>query len=150
MIPGMGRDPQADNKPTASHGLMLVLDESLPVRQKMVEILQKLGSANSGVIEAGSAEEALALFRKHRPSIVFAEFVGVHPEDGLDVLHEMLDADPTARIVLVTAEPRESAEVRAALRAGIFALIEKPLRYEKIRAVLSDLESEEGGIERYR
>ena len=151
MIPAFGgQRPTQPTDAIPSHGTILVVDESLPVRQKLVEILAKLGGASDQVIEAATAAEALEAFRAHKPGIVFCELVGVHPEDGLDVVHEMLESDSHARIVLVTAEPRESAEVRAAIRAGVFAIVEKPLRYEKIRAVLADLESEEGGIERLR
>lgn len=146
MIPAFG---DAEGK-TRQHGVVLILDESLPVRLKMVEILHKLGTSDSHIVQATTAEEALAAFREHRPTLVFAELVGVHPEDGLDVLHEMLETEPTARIVLVTSEPRDSPEVRAAIRAGVFAYVEKPLRHEKIRSILSDLEAEEGGIERFR
>lgn len=151
MIPAMMKDRHETGDATDSgYGVVLVIDESVPVRTKLVEILQKLGTSGGEIIEAESAEEGLAAFRGKRPSIVFTELVGVHPEDGLDAIHEMLGFDPLARIVLVTAEPRESAEVRAAVRAGVFAIIEKPVRYEKIRAVLADLEAEDGGIQRMR
>lgn len=148
MIPAFG-DADRDGE-TRRQGVVLILDESLPVRLKMVEILHKLGTADSHIVQSTTAEEALAAFREHRPMLVFAELIGVHPEDGLEVLHEMLEIEPTARIVLVTSEPRESPEVRAAIRAGVFAYVEKPLRHEKIRSILSDLEAEEGGIERFR
>lgn len=150
MIPAFGPQGVAQEEKGRRHGAVLVLDESLPVRLKMVEILRKLGTADANIVQATTAEEALAAFREARPALVFAELVGVHPEDGLDVLHEMLEIDPAARIVLVTSEPRDSPEVRAAIRAGVFAYVEKPLRHEKIRAILADLEAEEGGIERFR
>lgn len=154
MIPGLGRDaaPQDEHVP-APHldtGAVLVVDESLPIRNKLVEILQKTGAVSGEILQASNEEEALALFRRHRPKLVFAELIGVRPEDGLEIVHAMLDHDPSTRVVLVSAEPRESAEIRAAIRAGAFAYVEKPLRHEKIRAVLADLEAEEGGIERYR
>jgi CheY-like chemotaxis protein len=152
MIPALGRDAASPAKEEQVRlaGAILVVDESLPVRLKMAEILGKIGTAGEQLLQATTGEEALAAFRAHHPSIIFAELIGVHPEDGLDVLHQMLEEDPAARIVLMTAEPRDSAEVRAAIRAGVVAYVEKPLRHEKIRAVLADLEAEEGGIERFR
>lgn len=153
MIPGIDRtDPRGAEaaKIQVDPGLVLIVDESLPVRNKLVEILLKMGSAAGQILQAASPEEALLLFRDRRPRMVFAELVGMHPEDGLEVIHEMLEIDPATRVVLLTSESRESPEVRAAIRAGVFAYVEKPLRHEKIRAVLADLEAEEGGIERYR
>lgn len=158
MIPTVGdASPEMPGLAAAAPGArapgtteVLIVDEALPVRRTLTDILRKLGWNETGVVHASSADEALELFRRHAPRVVFAELVGVHPEDGLEVVHEMLDRDPSVKIVLLTAEPRESAEVRAAMRAGAFALVEKPLRHEKIRQVLQDLASEEGGIERLR
>ncbi|HEX2022619.1 MAG TPA: response regulator [Candidatus Thermoplasmatota archaeon] len=152
MIPAMGKGEAASAPPAsaARHGRILVVDEAVPIRNTLVEILLKLGVAEGDVEQASSGDEALAAFRREVPHVVFAELVGVHPEDGLEIVHEMLDRAPQVRIVLVTAEARDSPEVRAAVRAGVFAIVEKPLRHEKIRQVLSDLAAEEGGIERFR
>lgn len=149
MIPAMGgREVSASE--ARGPARILVVDEAVPVRNVLIEILRKLGMAEGEVWQASSAEEALALFKRESPTIVFTELVGVRPEDGLEVVHEMLDRAPTIKIVLVSAEARDSAEVRAAIRAGVFAFIEKPLRHEKIRQVMQELQAEEGGIERLR
>lgn len=150
MIPAMGRELAPQVEADVSHGLVLIVDESLPVRLALVEILQKMGTPGGHILQATTPEEALRTFREKRPHVIITEFIGVHPEDGLEVIHEMLEADPHARVVLLTSEPREGPEVRAALRAGVFAFLEKPIRHEKIRAILQELEAEEGGIERFR
>lgn len=150
MIPALGQGNVDAPETGLHHGLVLIVDESLPVRKTLVEILQKLGVPAGHILQATSPDEALAAFREQRPHIVLTEFIGVHAEEGLEVIHEMLEHEPTARIVLLTAEPRESPEVRAAVRAGVFAYVEKPLRHDKIRSVLQELEAEEGGIERFR
>ena len=129
---------------------VLILDEALPVRRALTEILGKLGVVPADIHEAETPEEALAKFTATMPRVVFTEFIGVHPDEGLDMIHAMLDAKPDAKIVLLTSEPRDAPEVRAAIRAGVFAHVEKPIRHDKIRAILSELDSEEGGVERYR
>lgn len=149
MIPALG-GKEVPQEAEASPERVLIMDEALPVRNALAEILQKLGVAEHDVELTSTAEEALAAFRRETPHVVFAELIGIHPEDGLEVIHEMLDRAPRAKIVLVTAEPRDSAEVRAAVRAGVFAVVEKPLRHEKIRQVMQELMAEEGGIERLR
>lgn len=129
---------------------VLIVDEATPVVRALREILHKLGLPREDVVHASTPTEALAWFKKEPPKVVFAEFIGTHNEDGLEVIHEMLERAPDAKIVLLTAEGRDCPEVRAALRAGIFAHLEKPLRYEKVRQVMQDLASEEGNIERLR
>ena len=150
MIPAIGGAQRDDAQAAPTSSRILIVDEALVVRNTLVEILRKLGVPMEDVEQATSADEALAAFRRDPPHVVFAELVGVHPEDGLEVVHEILERAPTAKVVLVTAEPRDSPEVRAAIRAGVFALVEKPLRHEKIRQVLQDLQAEEGGVERLR
>lgn len=153
MIPAVGGSASASSpagSPKLGAPRILVLDEALPVRSMLVDILHKLGIPDDEIVIADNAQDALALFRRAPPHVVFAELVGVHAEDGLEVVLEMLDAAPKTRIVLVTSEPREAGEVRAAIRAGAFAFIEKPVRHEKIRQVIQDLEAEEGGLERLR
>jgi len=146
MIPGLQGKTPAEEEPTvAVTSRVLVIDDALPIRRALAEALGKLGVRTDDLLEATDEAEALELFATAHPHVVFTEFVGVRTEDGLEVIHEMLERDPSARIVLVTAEPRDSPEVRAAIRAGVFAYIEKPIRHEKIRAVLQELEAEEGG-----
>ncbi|HVM44749.1 MAG TPA: response regulator, partial [Candidatus Thermoplasmatota archaeon] len=149
VIPGL------DNARTAGEPLavelrsVLVVDEALPIRRKLIDILQRAGVGATDVHEARSAREALELFARARPTVVLCELV----EDasrGLEMVLEMLMLDPRARVVLVTAEDPDSPVVRAAIRAGAFGVVRKPLRHEAIRQVLAEIEAEEGGIERYR
>lgn len=148
MIPGASR-----HEPVEAHGglrRVLIVDEALPVRRKLVDILQRAGLSAEQVRAAASSEEGLEAYTLYRPDVVFTEMVGEDPEAGLEMVLEMLSIDPRTRVVLVTAEPPESPLVRQAVRTGVFAVVPKPLRHEKIRAVLAEIESEEGGIERYR
>lgn len=148
MIPGQLRHEPVEVQ--AGLRRVLLVDEALPVRRKLADILARAGLAPEQVRSAASGEEGLEAFTLHRPDVVFTELVGRDAEAGLAMLEEMLTIDPQTRVVLVTAEPADSPAVRAAVRMGVFAVIPKPLRHEKIRQVLSEIESEEGGIERFR
>lgn len=129
---------------------VLIVDEAMPVRRLMQEAFHRLGLAASDVMATTDADEAMEIFAKSNPAMVFTEFVGADPERGLEMVLEMLELDPHVKVVLVTAEPNGSPLVRAAVRAGVFAVVEKPLRHDKIRGVLAEIENETGGIERYR
>lgn len=127
----------------------LVFDEALPIRRKLQEILYRTGISSTELRVTGTRDEALETFAIHHPHVVFMELPGA-PGDGLEMVLEMLEVDPQVRIVLVTAESQDSAVVRSAVRAGVFAVISKPLRHEKVRQVIAELDAEEGGIERFR
>lgn len=129
---------------------ILVVDEALPVRRALLDTFHKLGIPAADVVGLTDADEALERFARLNPALVFSEFVGDTPEVGLAMIREMLALDPYVKVILVTAEPRDSPHVRAAIRAGVFALLEKPLRHEKIRHCLMEIENEAGGIERFR
>lgn len=148
MIPGVARQEPAEVVGAAQR--VLVVDEALPVRRKLAEILARAGLDADQVRAAASGEEGLEAFVLHRPDVVFTELVGKDPEAGLAMVLEMLRIDPHARIVLLTAEPPESPLVRTAVRSGVFAVVPKPLRHDKIRQLLSEIEAEDGGIERFR
>lgn len=148
MIPGSARaEPIQLN---VEMRRVLVVDEALPIRRKLEEILGRAGLGSGQVRCATGAEEALEIFALEHPDLVFAELVGSDPAHGLDMVLEMLTVDPHAKIVLVTAEPADSILVRQAVRKGVFAVIPKPVRNDKIRQVLADIENEDGAIERFR
>ena len=133
------------------HGVptFLIVDESPTIRTLTTEILQKLGHSESSVTLAGSPADALEAFDRVRPAVVFAE-LDFDGADGLAAALEMLARDPHVKLVIFTAEGRDAPRVRRAVRAGAFAVVEKPLRHDKLRAVMADLQMEEGGIERLR
>lgn len=128
----------------------LIVDEALPVRRKLQEILYRTGVAAAEMRVAENAENAMELFVMEHPDVVFTELLGDASQEGIEMVLEMLRIDPQVRIVLVTAESLDAPIVRMAVRAGVFAVVPKPLRHEKVRQVMSEIESEEGGIERFR
>lgn len=150
MIPGLTRDPLAPDAVSLRLRRVLVADEALPIRRKLLEVLHRAGLSGQQVRTVQSAEEALEVFAREHPALVFTEFVGTGERAGIGMILEMLEVDPQAKIVLVTAEDPEGPLVRQAVRAGVFAVVRKPVRHEKIRLVLGEIEAEESGIERYR
>lgn len=151
MIPAVGPQAPAEvDEPLLGVPRVLIVDDAAPIVRALRDILHRLGIPREDVVHASTPAEALAWFKDEAPRVVFAELIGVHNEDGLEVVLEMLERAPTAKVILLTAEGRDCPEVRAALRAGIFAHLEKPLRMEKVRHVMQELEAEEGSIERYR
>ena len=129
---------------------ILLVDDALPIRRKMLEILHRTGAHASDVFAAPSSAEALELFVREHPAIVLAELVGADPEEGLAMIREMLTLDPHVRIVLVTAEDPAGPLVRRAVRMGVFDVLQKPVRTDAIRRALDEVEAEDGGMQRFR
>lgn len=149
MIPGLQGNTGGSELRVVAVRSVLVVDEAVPVRRKLLDILHRSGVPANEVLNAARADEALEIFARNHPSLVFCEFVE-NPSRGLDMILEMLTLDPQAKVVLITAEDPSSDVVRQAIRAGAFGIVRKPLRHEAIRQILTEIESEEGGIERFR
>lgn len=149
MIPGLRAEGSSPGTVTLRMRRVLVVDDALPIRRKLVDILHRAGVAANEVTLCETAEDAAGRFVLERPTLVFCELVG-SSEGGLSMVLEMLAVDPQAKIVLVTAEDPSAQVVRQAIRAGVFGLVRKPLRHEAIRQILAEIEAEEGGIERFR
>lgn len=149
MIPGLDEKSTAPGTVTLRLRQVLVVDEALPIRRKLLDILHRAGVPAAEIRMAESSEDALEQFALLHPSLVFTELVG-EPADGLAMVLEMLTIDPQAKIVLVTSEDPSTSVVRTAIRAGVFGLVRKPLRHDAIRSILAEIEAEEGGIERFR
>lgn len=150
MIPALGQNPLVPATVSLRLRTVLLVDEALPIRRKLVDILHRAGIAPTATETATGPAEAMEVFARTRPSLVFAELVGEDVDEGLGMVLEMLRIDPQAKIVLLTAEDPGSPVVRQAVRAGVYAVVRKPLRHDAIRQVLTEIEAEEGGIERFR
>lgn len=126
----------------------LVFEASPAARKALLDSLRKLGIPPEETAIATTLDEAFHAFTAEAPRLVFMELPDT--AGGIEALEEMLSRRPEARIVLVTGESRDSPGIRRAVRAGVFAVVDKPLRSERLRQVLSELEAEESSIERLK
>ncbi len=83
-------------KPTA-----LVVDDEEIFRSAMKAILPSIGFG--AVAEAADGETAVALYREKRPGVVFLDVNMLGELDGVDTLQEILDVDPAAVVVMLSA-----------------------------------------------
>ena len=101
---------------------VLIVDDSPFMRAVLRAKLEAAGFKVVG--EAKDGEEAVDVFRRFAPDVVLMDVVmpGV---DGIEGLKRIMDIDPNARVVMVTAVgQRELA--RLAMRLGAFSVLVKP------------------------
>lgn len=120
----------------------MIVDEALSVRLRLMQMLEQMGFHRSRLTEASSVADVLGALDRGKPRLIFTEFLGIHPIDGLDLIHEILERAPLTNVVLVTSEPKDSPDVREAVRKGVFAVIEKPLRPEDLRRVMDAVDED--------
>jgi len=101
---------------------ILVVEDNRLTRHLLAKQLESGGFC---VLQAESLQAALELFGRHRPAAVTVD-LQLGEQSGEEVMRQILARDPTARIVVITAEaPLETRE--RLLREGARGYLEKPL-----------------------
>ena len=102
---------------------VLVVDDDLTIREILRIILR-----GHEVIETTDGESAVKLYVEKRPDIVFMDAV-LPRMDGITATRKILEIDPNAKIIGITAFSSKGKEM---LEAGALALLEKPISKSKV------------------
>ncbi len=140
-------DPDHDPVP-AAHGHVLVVEDDPRIAALVRDYL---ADAGYDVTVAGTAADALASSRRHRPDLVVLD-LGLPDRDGLDVARD-LRRDDTVPIVMLTARSDELDRVLG-LEVGADDYVVKPFSprevVARVRAVLRRVELEHRPQDRTR
>ncbi len=110
---------------------ILIVEDEENARQGYEALLRKWGF---DVLAATNAEEALARFSEFRPAALIAD-VELPGMDGLELLHRLGDELRDVPALIITGKGSDERAV-AAIEAGAFWYIEKPLKAPVLRALL--------------
>lgn len=110
---------------------ILIVDDSALTRRTLRQILETAGYE---VLEAENGLDALERYFLDKPDVVLLDLVmrGMY---GLDVLQKIRELDPSARIVVVSADIQTSSQDLAG-EAGAAAFINKPFDKSDILSAL--------------
>ena len=112
---------------------VLVAEDHLIARVGVTEVIN-MQHDMTVVAEATNGEQALALYRKHRPDVTLLD-IRMPKLSGLDAAMAIRASDPAARLIALTSYEGEE-DIRRALAVGIRAYLTKDvLREELIRTI---------------
>lgn len=121
-----------------SHTMVfLVVDDSKISRKWLIEMIPKKILEHSTLIEGTNGQEAIDLYKEHRPDIVFLD-ITMPVVDGFEALLEIKKINPEALVVMVSADRQKSTREKV-LTMGASAIIAKPINEEEFRATLLKL-----------
>jgi DNA-binding NarL/FixJ family response regulator len=100
---------------------ILLVDDHLLVRKGVVRLLSSIQDAR--IHEAGSALDALALFRRHAPDIVVLD-ISLGGSSGLELLKRLVAQEPGVKVLMLSMHT-EAVYAARALRAGAKGYISK-------------------------
>ena len=94
---------------------VLILDDHELVREGLAELLGRDPSMEV-VGKAETGEEALRLFREHRPDVTLVD-LRMSPTDGVTVIGWLREESPEARIIMLTSYDTDE-DIYRGLKAG--------------------------------
>jgi two-component system chemotaxis response regulator CheY len=110
---------------------VLLVDDSGLARRSARRILE---GAGYDVVEAEDGFSALERYSIEKPDVVLLDLVmkGMY---GLEVLNKLRELDPSARVIVVTADVQTSS-VEMVRAAGAAGFISKPIEASRILEVV--------------
>ena len=113
---------------------VLIVDDSRLSRQI---VKKSLPDWEMVIREASGGRECLELYEEQRADFVLLDLT--MPEmDGFETLERLLEMDPEARVVVITADIQAGSKDRV-MELGGLALLHKPVKEEELEAVLEEL-----------
>src|ERR1700678_3787469 len=110
---------------------ILIVEDEQNARAGYEALLRKWGYNLLGV---GSGEEALEKFAEFNPALIIAD-VELPGMDGLALLHKLAEELQSVPAIVITGRGSDDRAI-AAIEAGAFWYIEKPLQAPVLRALL--------------
>lgn len=112
---------------------VLLVDDHFVVRSGLAASLE----LESDIVIAGEAdrgEEAIALYKKHRPDVVMMD-LQLPGVNGIEASATLLEEDPNARVLMFSTFARDD-EIQAALDTGILGYLQKSAGREELLQAL--------------
>ncbi|MBL4574810.1 MAG: PEP-CTERM-box response regulator transcription factor [Opitutaceae bacterium] len=114
---------------------LLIVDDDREIRTQMRWAL----TGDFHVFQAGDRPEAMELFSETHPPVVLLDLgLPPHPnspEEGLEVLSEMLQRDPFVKIVIVSGQGEKENTLKA-VGAGAYDFLSKPVDIDELKQLL--------------
>ena len=112
---------KSDGKPCR----VLIVDDSNVMRNMVGQILKSEKYEICG--EAGDGVEAIELFNKIKPDVMTLD-INMPKKNGIEVLKEIMESNPEARIVMLTSEGQKSSVVEAIALGAKDYIVKPPVR----------------------
>jgi len=103
---------------------ILLVDDDVALREVLKTML-----TNFNVIEADNGKDAVELYRTIKPDVVLMDIV-MPNKNGIDATKEILEYDPSAKILAITAYAKSKA--KEMMEAGAKEIISKPIKRREL------------------
>lgn len=112
---------------------VLIVDDEQSVRYSFKKLL---GTSNYELIEASSAETALAAFNREKPNLVILD-IEMPGKDGIQVLKELKEISPSTPVIIITAYGSGDRVIKA-MKYGAYEYVEKPFDIPRLISIIDE------------
>ena len=112
---------------------ILVVDDAAFMRKMVSDALTRGGHEVVG--EAGNGTEAVTRFQELRPELTTLD-ITMPEKDGLTALKEIIELDPSARVIMCSALGKES-KVLESIKLGARDFVVKPFKPERVQEAVT-------------
>jgi two-component system chemotaxis response regulator CheY len=112
----------------AAMARVLVVDDAAFMRKMVSDALAKGGHEVVG--EAGNGAEAIARYQELKPEVTTLD-ITMPEKDGITALKEIIELDPSARVVMCSALGQES-KVLESIKLGAKDFVVKPFQADRV------------------
>lgn len=120
----------------------LIVDDSAVIRQTLEKMLGRFCQDGHRVSSAEDSEQALQIFRKERPDVVFMD-IQLPDVDGEQTAQVMFSEDPSTRVIIITGLMEDDPRVRNLISMGAFDFLQKPIHSADVKELIRLLKEEE-------
>jgi two-component system, chemotaxis family, chemotaxis protein CheY len=117
---------------------LLVADDAMIIRKIIKDLAGDAGWTVVG--EAGNGREAVDRYCQLRPDAVTLDLV-MPEQDGLYALHRIMEFDPQAKVLVVSALDQRGV-LKEAFKAGAADFVPKPFDRKELKSTLDRLHPE--------
>ena len=114
---------------------LLIADDALIIRKIIKDMATSAGWEVVG--EASNGQEAVDRYRELHPDAVTLDLV-MPEHDGLHALHGIMEFDPEAKVLVVSALEQRGV-LKDAIKAGAADFVAKPVDRRGLQATLEQL-----------
>ncbi len=117
---------------------ILITDDSLAARKKVIAIIEELGHKASYIAKNG--KDAISLYKDHKPDLVTLD-ITMPGIDGIETLREIIRFDSEAKVIMITSNDLEEMMFEA-FEEGALYYLKKPITKDAIQRGINKVFSE--------
>jgi len=126
------------NSAQAAMPLILIADDAAFSRMTMIGALTEEGYEM--IIQASDGEEAVALFKEHKPELVILD-ISMPNLTGMEALEQIREYDENARVIIISSQGQE-AKIKSAVGLGAIDYLVKPFKPERLVQAVGNILSQ--------